>query len=95
MYTYVCQIFALLPTFLFVRALFGETLSTRTHEARPDTLVEVSAPSVHSGARGGRSIGFPAGSGYDDFPGFSTRGLIVYVRIGKYCLFSPRGSHEL
>ena len=55
MYTCVRQIFALLPTFLFARALLGKTTSTRTHEARPDTLVEVWAPSVHSGARGGRS----------------------------------------
>ena len=62
MYTYVCQIFVLLPTFLFVRALFGKTASTRTHEARPDTLVEVSARSVHSGARDRRSkFFFPAG----------------------------------
>ena len=37
------------PIFLFVRALFAKTVSTRTHEARPDTLVEVSARSVHSG----------------------------------------------
>ena len=42
------------PTFLFARALFGKTPSSRTDEAR-DTLVEVSALSVHSGARGGRS----------------------------------------
>ena len=62
MYAYdVCQIFLLLPTFLFVRALFGQTPSTRTHEARSDTLVEVSARSVHSGARGGHSFFFPAG----------------------------------
>ena len=53
--TYVCHFFALLPTFLFVRALFGKTPSSRTDEARADTLVEVSALSVHSGARGGRS----------------------------------------
>ena len=51
MYAYVCQKFVLWPTFLFVRALFGKTVSTRTHEARPDTLVVVSARSVHSGAR--------------------------------------------
>ena len=64
MYKYVCHIFALLPTFHFVRALFGKTPSTRTREARPDTLVEVSARSVHSGARGGRSkFFFPGGSG--------------------------------
>ena len=61
MYTYVCEIFPLLPTFLFVRALFGKAASSRTHEARPDTLVEVSVPSVHSGARGGRSMLFTAG----------------------------------
>ena len=53
----------LLPTFLFLRALFGKTLPTRTHETRPETAVEVSAPSVHSGARGGRSNVFPLWSG--------------------------------
>ena len=46
-YTYVCQFFVLLPTFLFVRALFGKTPSTRTRETRLDTLVEVSTRSVH------------------------------------------------
>ena len=51
MYTYVCQILALPPTFLFGRALFGKTPSTRTHEARPDTSVEVSAPSVRTPER--------------------------------------------
>ena len=55
MNTYVCRFFVLLPTFLFARALFGKTLGTRTHEARPDTLAEVWARSVHSGARDGRS----------------------------------------
>ena len=55
MNTYVCQFFVLLPTFFFVRALFGKPASTRAHEARPDTLVQVSARSVHSGARGRRS----------------------------------------
>ena len=40
---------------LRIRALFGKTPSTRTREARPDTLVKVSARSVLSGARGGRS----------------------------------------
>ena len=55
MCTYVRQFFVFLPTFLFVRALFGKTVSTRTHEARLDTMVEVSARSVHSGARDGRS----------------------------------------
>ena len=29
-YTYVCQIFVLLPTFLFVRALFGKTVNSDT-----------------------------------------------------------------
>ena len=85
------QFFALLPTLLFVRALSGKTVSTRTHEARADTLVEVSAPSVLSWARGGRSKFFSGGSGQDDFPGFSTRGLILYVRIGNMLsVFSSR-----
>ena len=47
MYTYVCcQIFVLLATSLSVRSLFGETPRTGTHEARPDTLVQVSARSA-------------------------------------------------
>ena len=48
MCTYVCQIFVLWPIFLFVRALFGKTPSTRAYEARPDTSVEVSARSVQT-----------------------------------------------
>ena len=56
--TYVCQFFALFPTFFFVQALFVKAPSNQTREARPDTFVEVSARSVHSGARGGRSILF-------------------------------------
>ena len=61
-YIYVCPFFVLLTTFPFVRALFGETVSTRTRKTGPDTLVEVSARSVHFEARGGRSIFFsPAG----------------------------------
>ena len=51
MYTYVCPIFVLLPTFLFVRALFRKTASTRTHDSRPETMVEVSVRSMHSGER--------------------------------------------
>ena len=38
-YSYYCHFFVLLLTFLFVRALFGKIPSTRTREARPDTLV--------------------------------------------------------
>ena len=52
-FSYFCQ--------LFVRVLFGKTLSARTHETRPDTLVEVSERPVYSGARGGRAKFFPAG----------------------------------
>ena len=36
MYSYVCESFVFFPTFLFVRALFGKTLSTPTREARSD-----------------------------------------------------------
>ena len=89
-YVYVCQIFALLPTFLFVRALFGETPSTRTHEARRDTLVKVSAPSVYSGARGGRSkFFFPAGVD-TTISLVSVREALfyTYVSVNKFCLFS-------
>ena len=70
LYTYVCQFFALLPTFLFVKALFGKTPSTRIREARPDTLAEVSARSAHSGARGGRSKFFPRREWIRRFPWF-------------------------
>ena len=43
-YTYVCQILVLSPTFLLVPVLFGKTASsTQTLEARPDTSVEVAA----------------------------------------------------
>ena len=63
MYTYVCPFFVLLPIFLFVRALYGNTASIRTQEARPDTLVEVSARSVHPGGRGRRSKFISGGSG--------------------------------
>ena len=41
--------------FLRTSAFRQNTKYTRTHAARADTLVEVSARSVHSGARGGRS----------------------------------------
>ena len=70
-------------TFLFVRTFFGKTLRTRTREARPAILVDVSARSVHSGGRGERSKFFSGGSGQDDFPGFSTRGIFLYLRTGK------------
>ena len=57
-----------LRTFLFVRALFGKTTTTRTRQARPDTLAEVSARSVHSGALGGRSKFFPRREWIRRFP---------------------------
>ena len=63
MYTYVCQIFVLLPTFLFIHNTFRQNTGCRAHQARPDTLVQVSARSVHSGARGRRSKFFSGGSG--------------------------------
>ena len=63
---------------LFVRAIFGKVLGKRTREARRDTLIEVSARSVHSGALGGRSKFFFGGSAQDDFHGFSTGGLFLY-----------------
>ena len=85
MYTYVCQSFLLLLTFLFLRALFGKTPRTRAHEARPDLLVDVSARSVYIfwSAWQALRVFFSGGSGGDDLLGFSTRGLILYVRVGK------------
>ena len=98
MCTYVCQMFVFLPTFIFVRALFGKTLSTRTREARLDTLVEVSARSVHSGARGGRSKVFSRREWRRRIPWF--RYERPYFVPGTYvlvtcCPFSPLGSHGL
>ena len=65
MYTYVCEYFVFFRNLLFVRALFGKTLSNPTREAWPETLTAVSARSVPSGARGGSSffLFFPAGVG--------------------------------
>ena len=41
-FSYFCQLFS------SYTALFGETPIARAHEALPDTLVQVSARSVHS-----------------------------------------------
>ena len=82
-----CHFFALLPPFLFVRALFGKTATTlghmkpgRTHRSRsrrhPCTLERVA----------GAQRFFSGGSGEDVFPGSSTRGLTLYVRTGMIML---------
>ena len=80
------------------RALFGKTGGTRIHEARPDTLVQVSARSVHSGARDGHSeFFFSIGSGSDDFPVFSTRRLILYACVlvnNDICFLTYCGSTD-
>ena len=56
-----CHFFVRVRTYLFVRALLVKTLRRSTREGRPDTLVEVWARSVHSGARCRRSKFFPVG----------------------------------
>ena len=80
-YLYFYQLFS------SYKQLVGETPHARSHEARPDTLVEVSARSVHSGTRGRRPKFFSGGSGLDDFPGFDTRGLFLYVRTSEMSSF--------
>ena len=55
LYSYNCHFFVCFRTYLFVRVLFGKMLRRSTHEGRPDSVVEVWARSVHSGARGRRS----------------------------------------
>ena len=69
-------------------------ISTSTREALADTLVEVRVRSVQCEARGGRSKLIFSGSGYDDFRGFSTSGLVLYVRAGKMLsVFVPHHGH--
>ena len=95
MNTFVCQSLVILPTFFFVRALFGKTASTRTQEARPDTLVGVSARSVHSGARDRRSNCFvPAGA--DKTTSLvSIRDALVRTYVSVNCrLFSSHQVHK-
>ena len=94
MYTYVCQIFVLfLPTFLFVQSTFRQTPNARAHEVRPDTLAEVSARSVHSGARGGRSKVFLSAGVDKTISLVSIREALfrTYVSV-NCCLFS---SHQV
>ena len=89
-FSYFCQLLSSYEHFSAKHQVLG------THEARPGTLVEVSARSAHSGARGGRSKSFPAGVD-------KTISLVLvreatfctYVSVNKCCLFSPLGSHEL
>ena len=61
MYSSVCHVFVCFRTYIFVRALFGKNPRTSTPEGRPDTVVEVWARSVNSGARGRRSNFFSSG----------------------------------
>ena len=74
---YVCgfEFSYLFSYFLLARELFGKTPSP-AREARPETLVKVSARSVPSGARGRCSFFFsPGWSGSDDFLGSRGRCL--------------------
>lgn len=43
MYTYICEGSVLFPTYLFVRALFGNTLRILTRDVRPEILVAIVA----------------------------------------------------
>ena len=96
------RFFALLPTFLFVRrALFGKKASTRTHEARPDTLVGRGLGAIRALWSAWRVLEvffFRRGEWIRRFPWFQyERHYFVpgtYVS-GKRCLFSSLGSHEL
>ena len=88
--SYFCQFY------LFVRGLFSKMPSTRAHEARPDTLVDVSARSLPSRTRGRRSTSYFRRQWIGrNSCGFSTKGLILYLHIGKSNLLSPLGSREL
>ena len=79
-YTFACHFFVLESIFfLFVRALFGKTPSTQAREARLVTLVEVSARSVHSGARGGRSQFFFRLGWRRRSPWFSAREALLLI----------------
>ena len=78
---FVKLLYFFLPALLFVRTLFGKILSisARIHEARPDTLVEVSG-AVRALWSAWRAPGFP---------GFDTKGVLLYVRIGNIVRFLP------
>ena len=62
----------------FARALFEQKLKVVAEEGRPDTVVEVWAQFVHSGARGRRSKLFLRRSGEDDFQGFLHEALFYF-----------------
>ena len=69
-----CHFFVCFRTHLFVRALLDKMLSKEVErEGRPDTVVEVWARSVHSGARGRRSKFFTAGGDKCISRGFCVR----------------------
>ena len=77
--SYVCEMFVLFRTYLFVRALLGKTPSSR--HGKPDRTQWSSSP-VHSGARGNPSkFFFSAGLDKTISRGLSTRPcLFSYVR---------------
>ena len=74
-FSYFCQLFS------WYKELFGKTPNVRTHEARPDTLVEVSARSVHSGARGRLLKCLPSGEDETISP--------VSIREALFCTYVP------
>ena len=75
-FSYLCQLFS------SYKALFGKPPNARAYEARLDRLVEVSARSVHSGARGRRSkFFFPAG--------VDKTISLVSIREAFFCTYVP------
>ena len=94
MCTYLLSIFRTFANFSLRTSTFrqiGKTLSTRTPEARADTMVEVSARSVHSGARGRRSKFFFRREWIRRFPWFRYESP-YFVRTYRYnnavCFFA-------
>ena len=72
MYTYICEIFVCFETYLFVRVLLAKTLKLRRYRKAVRNLWSMFEhdPSTAARVAGSQSF-FSAGSGYDDFPGFS------------------------
>ena len=86
MYTYICEFFVCVRTYLFVRAFLAKTLSTSTQEGRPEPVVELRARSEHCSYRGVPSkFVFFRWEWIRRFPGFLCMRPILYV-----CFFPVR-----
>ena len=73
---------------------FDKTLRRFTREGRQDTVFEVWARSLHSGARGRRSKVFSGGTGWEHFPGFLHEAQL-FIHTYEFCCPDLRYNYQI